>query len=123
MPSNATFSYSDSQNPSTWSADQRPALSITPKGRLALVPSLQELMCRKGAKGLQACLVELGHHHFMKHGYDWIYAGATVASNRGSYFIHFAGDVHYVGSFRQAVSFLLNYAATGTPNHAERRAR
>ena len=119
---NSTF-----PTPLSCSLDERPALSITPKGRLALVPSLDELLKRKGAAGLQICLDELSHHHFMKHGYDWIYTGAmiksSVATGRGYYFIHFAGDVHYVGSYRQAISYLLNYASTGVPNHANRRAR
>lgn len=127
MPWKATTLASDSQNQATLGPDDRPDVLVTAKGRLVLVPSLDELMSRKGAAGLQICLDELSHHHFMKHGYDWIYMGATikssVATGRGYYFIHFGHDVHYVGSYRQAISYLLNYAATGHANHAERRAR
>lgn len=128
MPSEAMTLASDSPNQATWSASERPPLDITTKGRLALVPSLDELSRRRGTKGLQACLDDLSHAHFMKHGHDWIYTKGVIKLDRARYFVHFdsgltAGDVHYLGDYRQALGYLLHYATTGRRNDAMRRAR
>ncbi len=123
MPAKAMSLASDSQNLIAPSWSDRPGLTITAKGRLALVPSLDELLSRKGAKGLQLTLDELTHHHFMLHGYDWLYAGGQIKPHGMLYFVHFTGDVHYLGKYRQALDFLLPYAKTGKPNHASRRLR
>jgi len=127
MPSNAMIQASDSQNP-VYTVDDRPPLSITTKGRLVLLPPIEELLSRRGAKGLQTCLIELTHHHFMKHGYDWIYANGTVKTHGKLYFVHFDGvmtraDVHYLGNYRDALAYLMNYARTAQQNNAMRRAR
>lgn len=128
MPSKAMTQSSDSQNLATYGADQRPPLTITLEGRRVLVPSLDELTSRKGAKGLQLCLLDLTHHHFMVHGYDWKYLGGEIVAKGSLYFVHFGGvltqhDVHYLGRYRQALDFLMAYAKTGKPNDANRRAR
>lgn len=128
MASKAMTYVLDSLNPSAYSADQRPPLTITTKGRLAIVPDLDEFMSRRGTKGLQLCLEELTHHYFMVHGYEWRYAGGTITSYQSLYFVSFGGtvsvpDVHYLGKYRQAVDFLMHYAKTGTPNDSMRRAR
>lgn len=128
MPLEAMILCSDSVNLIDLGPSDRPPLTITPAGRMALVPDLEELLSRKGAKGLQLCLEDLGHHHFMVHGYDWKYAGGTIKTHKSLYFIHFGGaltqhDVHYLGKYRQALDFLIAYAKTGKPNDANRRAR
>jgi hypothetical protein len=127
MREKATHVYTDI-HPSSWSADQRPPLTVTPAGRLAVIPTLDELLSRSGTKGLQLTLDELTHHHFMLHGYEWRYLGGTVRLNQQAYFIHFGGtvaqpDVHHLGKYRQALDFLIDYAKTGRPNDALRRMR
>lgn len=125
MRTKATHVYTDILPPLTCSHDERPPLAITPAGRLALVPSMDELLSRRGAKGLQITLEELTHHHFMKHGHDWRYAGAKIVTNHAKYFVRgdFQGDMHYLGTYRQGLGFLIAYAKTGAPNDALRRAR
>lgn len=122
MPSKATVFATDSHSP-IYALDERPDLSITPAGRLALIPSLDELLKRRGAKGLQETLDELTHHHFMLHGHDWLYAGGSIKAHGMLYFVHFTGDVHYLGKYRDALAYLMPYATTGKPNHAQRRLR
>ncbi len=123
MPSKAMILAPDSQNPSTYGLNDRPDVYITTAGRMALIPSMDELLSRRGAKGLQLTLEEMGHHHFMMHSYDWIYANGKIHSQGQGYFVLFSGDVHYLGKYNQAVDFLTDYARTGKPNHALRRMR
>lgn len=121
MSNKATHVYTDIHPP--YALDDRPALTITAAGRLAVVPSFDELLSRRGTKGLQDSLDELSHHHFMVHGHDWLYTGGVIKLTGLDYFVHFTGDVHYLGKYRQALDFLMSYAKTGRPNHALRRMR
>lgn len=59
----------------------------------------------------------------MLHGHDWLYAGGAIKAHGMLYFVHFTGDVHYLGKTRQALDYLTAYARTGKPNHAQRRMR
>jgi len=122
MRDKATHVYADLPHLNC-SHNERPPLTITPAGRLVLVPSLEELMSRRGTKGLQECLDDLSHHHFMVHGYDWRYTGGMIKPQSPHYFVHFTGDVHYLGKFHQALKFLMDYAKTARPNDALRRLR
>jgi hypothetical protein len=123
MPCPAMILSSDSQNPTAYAPSERPPLTITAAGRRVLVPTFDELLKRRGCKGLQLTLDELTHHHFMVHGHDWLYAGGAIKAHSTLYFVHFTGDVHYLGKHRQALDYLIAYAKTGKPNHAQRRMR
>ncbi len=107
MPSKATILTSDSHNP----AAPLPTVSIS------------ALVARGGTKALQQILQHLGRGHAHKHGYAWNYDGATVRRESKVYFIDYDGQTRYLGTFRDAVEHLSQYAVTGTPNASMRRAR
>jgi hypothetical protein len=87
------------------------------------VPSLDTLMKRGGKKALQELLQRLGRGHQHKHGYAWNYEGATVRREGKLYFIDYDGQTRYLGTFQVAVEHLSQYAVSGVPNAAMRRAR
>jgi hypothetical protein len=85
--------------------------------------SISALIARGGTKALQQILEKLGRGHAHKHGYAWNYAGAAVRREGKVYFIDYDGQTRYLGTFRDAVEHLSQYAVTGTPNASMRRAR
>jgi len=120
MASNAMSLSSDSDNP-----EYRPPLLLTPLGFEAAreIPPLDVLLKRKGTKGLQQCVDELTYLYFQKHGWDWIYANAKVFTQHKLYFLQLSDQVHYLGSFRKGLNYLMDAVEKGSYNHALRRAR
>lgn len=128
MPQNTTHVYQD-----FFALDEheRPAVSLTPLAydELRRIPTLEELLQRKGSKGLQAAIDELSWIYQDKHGFDWMYQDAEVFTQNRLYFvrvpsgdIHF--EVHYLGNnYRAALAYLMDYVSGGRANRASMRAR
>jgi hypothetical protein len=88
----------------------------------AKVPSLDALMKRKGAKGLQTFLREMSAAYEAKYGYSWKYQGGVIRREGKSYFIDCDAGPVYVSTFDTAVRHMMDYLETGKPNDAMRRA-
>lgn len=128
MRDKATHVYTDYYyDPATCGPDDRPALSLTALAydELRRMPSLDELMKRKGPLGLQLCIDELTYLYWDKNGFDWIYADGEVYCQNKLYFIRLSDDTHhYLGSsYRYALAYLMDYLTGGRPNRAMTRGR
>lgn len=127
MPCEAMIQSSDSHNPVTYGAEERPALSLSPAAydELRRIPSLDELLQRKGAKGLQSAVDELSWIYQDKYGFEWLYEDCEVYCQGRLYFVRLDGDdIHYLGNtYRAALAYFMDYVRTARPNHAMRRAR
>lgn len=122
MPFDAMTVNSDSHN-----QDTPVPYCLTPLAydELRRVPSLDELLRRKGTKGLQATIDELSWIYQDTHGFEWIYQDSEIYCQGRLYFVRLdSQDVHYLGNtYRAALAYLMDYMRTARPNRAMTRAR
>lgn len=126
MRDKTTHVYTDI-HPPVYGPDDRPALALTALAydELRTVPTLTELLKRKGAAGLQLCIDELTWFYQDKNGFDWLYVNAEVYTQGKLYFIRLEdGSSHYLGSsYRHALDYLMDYIRNGRSNRAMTRSR